>query len=44
MAQLRQDYQKFVESNTEVITVGPEDADDIYNLVARTSNAIYRDT
>ena len=26
MAQLRQDYQKFVERNTEVITVGPEDA------------------
>ena len=26
MAQLRQDYQKFVDQNTEVITVGPEDA------------------
>ncbi len=26
MAQLRQDYQKFVELNTEVIAVGPEDA------------------
>jgi peroxiredoxin Q/BCP len=26
MAQLRQDYQKFVERNTEVITIGPEDA------------------
>jgi peroxiredoxin len=26
MAELRQDYQKYVESNTEVITVGPEDA------------------
>jgi len=26
MAQLRQDYQKFVERNTEIITVGPEDA------------------
>jgi peroxiredoxin Q/BCP len=26
MAQLRQDYQKFVERNTEVIAVGPEDA------------------
>ena len=25
MAQLRQDYQKFVDQNTEVITVGPED-------------------
>jgi len=27
MAQLRQDYQKFVDSNTEIITVGPEDSD-----------------
>ncbi len=27
MAQLRQDYQKFVERNTEVITIGPENAD-----------------
>ena len=26
MARLRQDYQKFVERNTEVIAVGPEDA------------------
>jgi peroxiredoxin Q/BCP len=26
MAQLRQDYQKFVERNTEIITIGPEDA------------------
>ena len=26
MAQLRQDYQKFVERKAEVITVGPEDA------------------
>ena len=26
MAQLRQDYQKYVELNTEVIAVGPEDA------------------
>jgi peroxiredoxin len=26
MAQLRQDYQKFVERDTEVIAVGPEDA------------------
>jgi peroxiredoxin len=26
MAQLRQDYQKFVECNAEIITVGPEDA------------------
>jgi peroxiredoxin len=25
MAQLRQDYQKFVERNTEIIAVGPED-------------------
>ncbi len=25
MAQLRQDYQKFVERNTEIIVVGPED-------------------
>jgi len=25
MAQLRRDYQKFVERNTEVIAVGPED-------------------
>ena len=25
MAQLRQDYQQFVERNTEIITVGPED-------------------
>ena len=27
MAQLRQDYQKFVERNTEIITIGPEDTD-----------------
>jgi peroxiredoxin len=27
MAQLRQDYQKFVERNTEILAVGPEDAD-----------------
>jgi peroxiredoxin len=26
MAELRQDYQKFVDRNTEVITIGPEDA------------------
>jgi peroxiredoxin len=26
MAQLRQDYQKFVERNAEIITIGPEDA------------------
>jgi len=26
MAQLRQDYQKFVERNTEVVVVGPENA------------------
>ena len=26
MAQLRQDYQKFVERNTEIIVVGPENA------------------
>ena len=25
MAQLRQDYQKFVDRNTEVIAIGPED-------------------
>jgi peroxiredoxin len=25
MAQLRQDYQKFIQRNTEVIAVGPED-------------------
>lgn len=28
MAQLRQDYQKFVEQDAEVIVVGPDDADD----------------
>ena len=27
MAQLRQDYQKFVERNTEIMAVGPEDAE-----------------
>ena len=27
MAQLRQDYQKFVERNAEIITVGPEGTD-----------------
>jgi len=27
MAQLRQDYQKFVERNSEILTVGPEAAD-----------------
>jgi peroxiredoxin Q/BCP len=26
MAQLRQDYQKFVDRNAEIITIGPEDA------------------
>jgi len=26
MAQLRQDYQKFVERDTEIIAIGPEDA------------------
>jgi len=26
MAQLRQDYQKFVNRNTEIIAIGPEDA------------------
>jgi peroxiredoxin Q/BCP len=26
MAQLRQDYQKFVDLNTEIIAIGPEDA------------------
>jgi peroxiredoxin len=26
MAQLRHDYQKFVERNTEIIAIGPEDA------------------
>jgi peroxiredoxin len=31
MAQLRQDYQKFVERNTEVIAVGPEDASSFGN-------------
>ncbi len=25
MAQLRQDYQRFIENNTEIVTVGPED-------------------
>jgi peroxiredoxin Q/BCP len=27
MAQLRQDYAKFVERNAEIITIGPEDKD-----------------
>jgi peroxiredoxin len=26
MAQLRQDYQEFVQRNTEIIAIGPEDA------------------
>ena len=26
MAQLRQDYQQFIEFNTEIVVVGPEDA------------------
>ena len=26
MAQLRQDHQKFIERNVEVVVVGPEDA------------------
>jgi peroxiredoxin Q/BCP len=26
MAQLRQDYQKFVERSAEIVTIGPEDA------------------
>lgn len=44
MAQLHQDYQKFVERNTEVITIGPGRCQSIYNLVARPSNAIYWNT
>jgi peroxiredoxin len=28
MAQLRQDYQKFVERNTEVIAIGPEEKEE----------------
>jgi peroxiredoxin Q/BCP len=28
MAQLRQDYEKFVEQDAEVVVVGPDDADD----------------
>ena len=31
MAQLRQDFQKFVESNTEIIAIGPEDANTFTN-------------
>ena len=31
MAQLRQDYQKFVERNAEIITIGPEDANAFTN-------------
>ena len=27
MAQLREDYQKFVDRNAEIITIGPEDTD-----------------
>jgi peroxiredoxin len=27
MAQLRQDYQQFVDRNTEIIAIGPEDAE-----------------
>ena len=27
MAQLRQDYDKFIEQETEIVVVGPEDAD-----------------
>ena len=30
MAQLRQDYQKFVDRNTEVITIGPEDTKNLH--------------
>jgi hypothetical protein len=41
MAQLRQDYQKFVELNTEVIVIGPEDSKTFAALVARTSNIVY---
>jgi peroxiredoxin Q/BCP len=26
MAQLRQDYQQFIDRNTEIITIGPEGA------------------
>jgi peroxiredoxin Q/BCP len=31
MAQLRQDYQQFVKLNTEIIVVGPEDAEAFRN-------------
>ena len=31
MAQLRQDYQKFLERNTEIIAIGPEDANTFTN-------------
>ena len=31
MAQLRQDYQKFLERNTEIIAIGPEDANTFSN-------------
>jgi peroxiredoxin len=31
MAQLRQDYQKFVERNAEILAVGPEDASAFMN-------------
>ena len=31
MAQLRQDYQKFVEKNAEVVVVGPENAQGFKN-------------
>jgi peroxiredoxin Q/BCP len=31
MAQLRQDFQKFAERNTEIIAIGPEDANTFTN-------------
>jgi peroxiredoxin len=31
MAQLREDYQKFIERNAEIITVGPEDTKSFTN-------------
>jgi peroxiredoxin len=35
MAQLRQDYQRFVELNTDIIVVGPEDSESFQKFWGR---------
>ena len=37
MAQLRQDYKRFVKSNTEIVVVGPEDAESFQKYWVKAS-------